>query len=195
MALKKQLMIQSLSPIAVLTIVKNWSFITKNNEGTNLALKDFICANLPLLSIMLFCTIWCVLAIVFIISFNAFKYADRKQGYSVAVVEKKEDASLNFFFTLILPLVINELNTWQGVITFFLILLFTWLLMARTKLFYANPILSVLGYHVTEIAFVENKEKRAPTYVAISHGEIDEEHNVEYKDITEDVLFVKGMKK
>lgn len=193
--MKKQLMIQSLSPIALLTIVKNWSFIIKDDEGVNLALKEFVCANLPLLCIILLCVIWCVLAIVFIISFNAFKYADRKQGYSIAVVEKKEDASLNFFFTLILPLVIDNLNTWQGVITFFLILIFTWLLMARTKLFYANPVLSIIGYHVTEIAFVENKEKGNSTYVAISYGEIDEKHNVEYKDITKDVLFVKGMKK
>ena len=188
-------MIQSLSPIAVLTIIKNWCFVTEDKNGTTLALKEFVCANLPLLSIMLFCAIWCILAIVFIISFNAFKYADRKQGYSIAVVEKKEDASLNFFFTLILPLIIDNLNTWPGVATFLLILIFTWLLMARTKLFYANPILSILGYHVAEIAFVENKEKTASTYVAISYGEVDDKHNIEYKDITEDVLFVKGMKK
>ena len=130
--MKKQLMIQSLSPIAVLTIIKNWCFVTEDKNGTTLALKEFVCANLPLLSIMLFCAIWCILAVVFIISFNAFKYADRKSGYSITVVEKKEDASLNFFFTLILPLIIDNLNTWQGAATFLLILIFTWLLMART---------------------------------------------------------------
>ena len=195
MDVKKQLMIQSLSPIAFLTIVKNWCFVTKDEAGACLPLKEFVCANLPLLCTMLFCAIWCVLAVVFIISFNAFKYADRKQGYSVAIVEKKEDASLNFFFTLILPLIIDNVNTWQGVITFFSILLFTWLLMARTRLFYANPVLSIIGYHITEIAFIDNKEKGTGTYVAISYSEIDDTHNVEYKDITKDVLFVKGMKK
>ena len=30
--------------------------------------------------------------------------------------------------------------------------------MARTRLFYANPVLSIIGYHVTEIAFIDNKE-------------------------------------
>ncbi len=193
--MKKQLMIQSLSPIAFLTIIKNWCFVTKDEAGVGLSIKEFISANLPLLCTMLVCAIWCILAIIFIISFNAFKYADRKQGYSVATVEKKEDASLNFFFTLILPLLIDNINTWQGVITFFSILIFTWLLMAKTRLFYANPVLSILGYHVTEIVFIDSEEKGTGTYMAISHGEIDDKHNVEYKDITQDVLFVKGMKK
>lgn len=188
-------MIQSLSPLALLTIIKNFSFVTKDNTGEVLTLSGFITANLPLLCVFVVCITWCIMAAVFIVSFNVFKYADRKQGYSIALVERKEDASLNFFFTLILPLLIDNVNTWQGAILFFAVLIFTWLLMANTKLFYANPILSIMGYRVTEIAFIDNKHKNKGTYIAISCGDIDDSHNIEYKDITESVLFVKGMSK
>ena len=192
--MKRKLMIQSLSPIALLTIIKNFSFVVESDAGEKLAKCTFIQANLPLLIVLVVCALWIVLSVLFLISFNVFKFADRKSGFSIAVIEKKDEDSLNFFLTLVLPLLIDDVNTWQGMTLFFVILLLTWVLLSSTKLFYANPILSMLGYRITEIAFIDNSEKGEKPYIAISRGEINEKHNVEYKDITEDVLFVKGMK-
>lgn len=193
--MKRKLMIQSLSPLALLTIIKNFSFELCDNVGQKLGVAEFIKANLPLLIVMSFCAVWLVLAAVFLISFNAFKYADRKGGFSIDVVEQREEDSLNFFLTLILPLIIDDLNTWHGLILFFVIIALIWGLLSNTKLFYANPILALLGYRIAEIAFIENQEKGVRTYIALSRGKLDEKNNVEYKDITEEVMFVKGMKK
>lgn len=188
-------MIQSLSPLALLTIIKNFSFVLCDNTGQKLGVSEFIMANLPLLIVMSFCALWLVLAAAFLISFNAFKYADRKGGFSISIVEQREEDSLNFFLTLILPLIIDDLNTWQGLILFFVIIALIWGLLSNTKLFYANPILALLGYRIATIAFIENQEKDESTYIAISRGKLDEKNNVEYKDITKEVMFVKGMKK
>lgn len=192
--MKRKLMIQSLSPIALLTIIKNLSFVVENDTGEKLTKCAFIQANLPLLIVISVCVLWILLAICFLISFNVFKYADKKGAFSIAIIEEKDEDSLNFFLTLVLPLLIDNVNTWQGMTLFFLILILTWGLMANTRLFYANPILSLLGYRITEIAFLANQGKTKDSYIAISRGALDVKHNVEYKDITEDVLFVKVMK-
>lgn len=193
--MKNKLMIQALSPIAFLTIIKNFSFICKDDAGECLQFDEFIKANLPLLIVFALCAFWIILAVFFLISFNVFKYADRKSGYSVAVIEEKDEDSLDFFLTLVLPLLIDNVNTWQGMALFFAILFLTWMLLYSTKLFYANPILSILGYRITAITFLDNNEKGTDTYIAISRGKLDENHNIEYKDITNGVLFAKGMKK
>jgi len=193
--MKQKLMIQSLSPLALLTIIKNFSFKLCNNAGQKLGVAEFITANLPLLIVISFCALWLVLAAAFLVSFNAFKYADRKGGFSIAIVEQREEDSLNFFLTLILPLIIDDLNTWPGLILFFVIIALIWGLLSNTKLFYANPILALLGYRIATIAFIENQEKGESTYIAISRGTLNDKHNIEYKDITKEVLFVKGMKK
>ena len=192
--MKRKLMIQSLSPIALLTIIKNLSFVGENDTGEKLTKCAFIQANLPLLIVISVCVLWILLAICFLISFNVFKYADKKGAFSIAIIEEKDEDSLNFFLTLVLPLLIDNVNTWQGMTLFFVILILTWGLMANTRLFYANPILSLLGYRITEIAFLANQGKTKDSYIAISRGALGVKHNVEYKDITEDVLFVKGMK-
>ena len=192
--MKQKLMIQSLSPLALLTIIKNFSFVLCDNAGQELDAAEFIKANLPLLIVMSFCALWLVLAAAFLVSFNAFKYADRKGGFSIAIVEQREEDSLNFFLTLILPLIIEDLNTWPGLILFFVIIALIWGLLSNTKLFYANPILALLGYRIATIAFIENQEKGESTYIAISRGKLDDKNNVEYKDITKEVMFVKGMK-
>lgn len=193
--MKRKLMIQSLSPLALLTIIKNFAFVIYDSEDQKLKVTDFITANLPLLIVISFCAIWLILAATFLISFNAFKYADRKSGFSISIIEHREEDSLNFFLTMILPLLIDDLNTWQGLILFFVIIALIWGLLSNTKLFYANPILALLGYRISEIAFIENEEKGEGTYIAISRGTLNDNHNIEYKDITKEVLFVKVMKK
>lgn len=193
--MKYKLMIQSLSPLALLTMIKNFNFVTIDSAGVKLDFSSFILANIQLIIVQSFCLLWIFLGLMFILSFNAFKYSDRKGGYSVSIVNKKEGDSLNFFLTLILPLLIDNINTWQGMLLFFTILFLIWGLLSNTNLYYANPVLSLFGYRIFEIEFPMNKEKEGKRYVALSRGDIDVNHNVEYKEISDEVLFLKGMNK
>ncbi|MBQ7203952.1 MAG: hypothetical protein IJS03_08085 [Eubacterium sp.] len=194
--MKVKLMIQSLSPLALLTIIKNFSFVMEDNNGQKLDFNGFILANLPLLIVMLICIIWMILSAIFLFSFKVFKYADRKSGYSISIIENKEEDSLYFFLTIILPLLVDDVNSWCGLASFVVIVGLIFALMNNTKLFYANPVLSLLGYRVTEFSFTENEEKTDKSYIAISRGFLSGDHNIEYKDIdiTGKVLFVKEMK-
>ena len=188
--MKYKLMIQALSPLAILTIIKNFSFVTMDNCGNNLDTASFISANLPLLIVLVICVIWILIAAASFLWFNSFRYSDRKGGYTIKIKCKKEEDSLNFFLTLILPLLIDDVNTWQGAILFTVILALICGLLANTKLFYANPVLSILGYRCYEVSFPESKEKGKKEYIAITRGDFDDTHNTDYKEITDEVLFV-----
>ena len=188
--MKCKLMIQALRPLALLTIIKNFSFIVRDECGKNLDTASFISANLPLLIILAICVVWILFAAAAFLWFNSFRFSDRKGGYTIKIKCKKEEDSLNFFMTLILPLLIDDVNTWQGAILFIVIIALIWGLLASTNLFFANPILSILGYRCYEVFFPESKEKSKKDYIAITRGDFDDTHNTEYKEITDEVLFV-----
>lgn len=119
--MKFKLMIQSLSPLALLTIIRNFSFVTTTSANQKLSFNEFIAENAILLVVMLFCLIWIIMALIFFISFGAFKWSDKQSGFEVCSVIENEDASLNFFLTLIIPLLLDDVNTIQGALTFLII--------------------------------------------------------------------------
>lgn len=191
--MKIKLMIQSMSPLALLTIINNFSFQTHALDGTLLSCEDFIKNNAVLLFVMIFCAIWVILGILFYISFGAFRWTGKRGGYSICSVNEDEEASLNFFLTLIIPLLLDNVAEWQGAITFFVIILIICLLLYRTRLFYANPILAVLGYHVYEFVFEENAEYGQEKHIGLCKGTANEGQTIEFKKITDKVFYIKGM--
>ena len=57
-----------------------------------------------------------------IISFTACRWTDKKQGYQLSTKVEKEDASLNFFMTMIIPLLLDDVGTIQGAVTFLILI-------------------------------------------------------------------------
>ena len=151
--MKIKLMIQSLSPLALLTIIRNYAFIWTDNLGNKYNIKQILSNNSFLLIVDLVCLLWILLSIWFFVEFKAFFYANTQEGGTITIHKEKTDESLNFFITLILPLVIDNVGTWQGMTVFFIILIMICILLAKTNLFYANPILTILGYHIFEFTF------------------------------------------
>ena len=64
----------------------------------------------------------------------------------------------------------------------------------RTTLYYANPVLAILGYRVYEIQFQENKDFDGKCIGVVKGKFPDNLGSIEYKTITENVLYVKEMK-
>jgi hypothetical protein len=174
-------------------MVRNCSFIFKDESGEMLTLKGFLVTNIILLIVFFLCFLWLCAAIYFYIEFKAFKWVDRKSGYEIKAIEENEEASLNFFLTIIIPLLIDDVNTLQGAVTFLVIVAFILILLCRTKLFYANPILSVLGYRFFEFEFVGNDEVGGKCF-ALCRSQIGENHTVEYKKINGNVYYIKEEK-
>lgn len=189
--MKFKLMIQSLSPLALLTIMRNCCFTTTSPKGTPLSFLEFCTTNIILLVVLLFCLIWIVLAIVYSIYFGAFKWIGKTSGYTVCNVKENEEASLNFFLTLIIPLLIDDVGTIQGATTFLCIIILISILLYKTNLFYANPILALFGFHIYEFSFEKNKKYGNKQCIGLCYGTLRNGSSIEYKEITSEVLYIK----
>lgn len=189
--MRKKLMIQSLSPLALLTIVKNFSFITRDDTGAYLTTAMFWEYNKILLIVMAVCIVWIFLAGWYYVMFMAFKFTDKKSGYTIEIIDEDEEASLNFFMTLIIPLLIDEVQSVQGALTLLIIITLMCVLLFRTSLFYANPVLAILGYRVYIFKFENNTECPKDTYIGLSRSEIKGRCSIEYKKITDKVFYIR----
>ena len=187
-------MILSLCPLAFLTIIRNFSFVTTNTAGVALSIPEFLCVNKILLVVILCCLLWMMVSVEVFIEFNAFKWSDKKSGYEIKILDDKEDASLNFFLTLIIPLLLDDVDSIQGAITFAVLVLLICLLLFRTSLFYANPILAMFGYRVYTFKFSDNPELPDECYIGLSNGTISD-NSIEYKKITDKIIYIKEMKR
>lgn len=191
--MKFKLMIQSLSPLALLTIIRNFSFVTTTSTNQKLSFNEFILENAILLFVMAFCLIWILMAFIFFISFGAFKWNDKQSGFEVCSVIENEDASLNFFLTLIIPLLLDDVNTIQGALTFLIIVLLICVLLYKTSLFYANPVLALLGYRIYEFSFKESEEYGNKKHIGLCRGYLNESQSIEFKEITNKVMYIRGL--
>lgn len=191
--MKRKLMIQSMSLLALLTFIRNCSLVTVDSAGIKLVWNQFLKVNGLVLIILSVCVIWVLLAVAYYVSFAAFRWSGNVSGYEVVDVKEQEDAGLNFFLTFIVPLVIDDVGTIQGFLSFSLIIAIIWCLLNKTNLFYANPVLGILGYQVYEFSFKENKSYRDKRCIGICKGRLKEGQAIEYKAITEKVLYIKGM--
>ena len=191
------LMLQSLSPLFFLTIVRNFSFVPVGELADNQTYwEEFIHLNGVLIFVFLLCFAWVLAAFIGYIFFAAFRWTSKKQGYQLSYFEEKEDASLNFFMTMIIPLLIDDVRTIQGAVTFFVIVSMMWTLLGKTHLYYANPVLAILGYRVYEIQFKSNPAFGGEKCIAVVKGHFSKDlGTVEYKVIDDMVLYMKEMKK
>ena len=192
--MKIKLLMQSLSPLAVLTIIKNFSFSTANSAGQSLSVQGFVDINMTMIIVDIICALWVLVSIWFYIEFKAFKWTDKKKGYQLRNIKEHEEASLNFYITIIIPLLIDQVDTIHGALTLGLIVLSLCMLLYRTKLFYANPVLTFLGYRFYEFEFLENKDARG-VCIGVAGNTVGCESVIEYKKISDNVYYIKRIGK
>lgn len=160
LSLKHKLMLQSLSPLAFLTIVRNFKFTPVSELAENQSYwGEFVRLNNVLIVVFLLCATWILAAIISFISFTAFRWTDKKQGYQLSSFVEKEDASLNFFMTMIIPLLIDDVGTIQGAVTFLIIVVMMCALLSKTHLYYAGIDQQQAGFQNSGKRCVRDRKK------------------------------------
>lgn len=72
----------------------------------------------------------------------------------------------------------------------------TSILLSKTHLYYANPVLAILGYRVYEVTFKSNPDFNNEVCLAVVKGGfLKNPSTVEYKVINDTVLYMKEMNK
>ena len=107
-------------------------------------------------------------------------------GVKIKIVEKKYDSGVSYLMTFVLPLMLDDLSTINGMITFYSMVAFVFLLVSNTNLFYANPVLAFRNYKV--VLFSE--ENNQNFFIGLSKGKIEENKIVKKKNISDDVYFI-----
>ena len=192
--MKTKLTVLSLSPLCLLTGIKNLKFTCQASNGKTLTVMRFLDENILILFLISGCLIWCIISAIFFLYFKFIVSFGKNGGYTISEMKENKEAGLEFFLTLILPLIIGDLNEWQNMISFLIYLIIIFILLMKTDWFYKNPILTILGYHVYEILFERNNDIRDKCII-ISATSLEETDTIEYKTITPNILFVKKLKK
>ena len=147
-SIKWWLIIYSLFPLLLVTTIKNLSFVTNNETGTAMTKCQFIANNLPTLIGLLICLLWLLASVTVAIMFRKFQGYDNNEGFTIVKIESKSNDSLDFFLTIIIAFLIDNFDTWQNLGVFIILISILILLLSKTNLFYANPILSIIFCHI-----------------------------------------------
>jgi len=139
------------------------------------------------------CFLWCFVSILFYFYFKFNTSFAKESGYSIKIISEEKEAGLTFFTSMILPLLVGDLDKWQNAIAFTVIFTIIFLLLMKTNLFYSNPILTLMGYHVYIITFNNNPYKDGQIF-AVTTDIISNESIIEYREIDGDVVFAKLIK-
>lgn len=191
--MKFELTILSLSPVFLLIAIKNCNF---NNvscvTGTTTNVMQIIQDNFWLIILLFISVVWLFTSAIILLKFKKYKSYGWKEGFVIKNLSYERNESLNFFVTFILPVLFDDLNCWQNVIVFLLIISLLIILLMKTNLFYANPVLTVLGYEVIKFEFDDPpNDVLAGEIIGICPKSIHSDKTIKFKVIDGNVVCVK----
>ncbi len=200
--IKCKLIIQSFTPLFALIMIKYFDyhvitsvklFFQKLFQG-DFAVFVRVWSNqyFGAFIVLILSVAWIVSGIIALWQFRDVQMSDfTDAGDKVAIEEEKMESGITFFMTFVFPLLLNDLITMRGFLLFSGILALIFLLMWKTNLYYQNPILTILGYKVYRIHFLQESGRDPDKkYIAICMKKLDVNKIVKWKNITDDVLLI-----
>lgn len=201
--LKWKLIIQSFLPLSLLLIIKNIKpeilhslidFFRKLFRGEISVLLD-LCKN-PHKWIFLVIMISLLVAISGCIAIWQFKEVQfsgfTDAGEKVKIEEEITDSGITFFMTYVLSFMIDDIKFLNEFIAYIGIISLVIILMAKTNLYYQNPILSLLGYKLYKIKFINPSLNECidKQFIAVCRNELDEDKIVKWKYISDNICLM-----
>ncbi len=201
--LKWKLIIQSFLPLSILVAIKNikieiWgslgNFFRRLFEGDIAVLVEVYkhphTWTFLLVLISIFVTVSGCIAIWQFreVQFSGFTDA----GEKVRIEEEITDSGITFFMTFILPLMMDDIDSMKDFIVYAGIILMVVVLMAKTNLYYQNPVLTLLGYKLYKIKFENSSlsECENKHFVAVCRAKLDEKKIVKWKYISDNICLM-----
>lgn len=200
--LRRLLIFQSFVPLMLLLLLKNFEFNVLNliSEFLDRIFKfDFSVIRVALkhekfflLIVILGCMIWILRGAVAIYQFRNIQSSNFIEGNKIQIKSYTSDASLIFFTTFIVPLVIDNLGKLNNFLVFIGLLAIIIMLMYRTNLYYQNPVITILGYSSFQFSFIDcdDPTKLGKDMIGITYGKIDESKIIKYQLVADDVYLI-----
>lgn len=201
--LKWKLIIQSFFPLSLLVIIKNLTpeilqnlinFFRKLFRGKISVLLDLYYN--PHTWIFLVILIFLLVAISGYIAIWQFKEVQfsgfTDAGEKVKIEEEITDSGITFFMTYVLSFMNNDIGSYNGFIVYIGIISLVIIFMAKTNLYYKNPILSLLGYKLYKIKFINPSLNECidKQFIAVCRNGLDEDKIVKWKYISDNICIM-----
>lgn len=201
--LKWKLIIQSFFPLSLLVIIKNLTpeilqnlinFFRKLFRGKISVLLDLY--DNPHTWIFLVILIFLLVAISGYIAIWQFKEVQfsgfTDAGEKVKIEEEITDSGITFFMTYVLSFMNNDIGSYNGFIVYIGIISLVIIFMAKTNLYYKNPILSLLGYKLYKIKFINPSLNECidKQFIAVCRNGLDEDKIVKWKYISDNICIM-----
>lgn len=202
--LKRDLVLQSFAPLFLLLSMKYahcyWKYVKPFVEMFKVEkvrvfskiihhsiFGDFIVFLVSVLWILWAILVYCGFTGIFRVGFDS-------RGEQIDILNDRLDSGATFLVTFVLPLLIDDINSFRGFAIFAVLLGLIIILVTRSDLFYQNPVLTLLGYKVFEFQFktpYTDIEKQDKIYVGITKGKmVIEQVNIKRKYIADDVFII-----
>lgn len=95
---------------------------------------------------------------------------------------------LTFLTTYIIPLICFDLSQIRYVIVLFVLIFIIGIIYIKTDLFFANPTLALLGYHIYKID-AKSKSKEFDQIIVISRSFIKKDQEIKLKLLDDNIFY------
>ncbi len=187
--LKYGLIIQSLAPLFLLAFIRNFD-CDIFTEPLSVYFPNHKC----LLTVLSCCVLWVAISFIVYLYLMMHSNYGLTEGYTIKNLSKNNDKGLEFFLTLIVPMVMDDMEKKRDAVIFALIIIALCILLNKTNLYYSNPILIIIGYNIIEFEFEEPPSddfKGTVVGIVPRKVSIEEKRSIKFKTIADNVLFVR----
>lgn len=130
-----------------------------------------------------------ILILLGLIFYIAFKQLLKSNGSLPEKIDKIENVNwenLTFLATYIIPLLSFNFDGGRNRLIFFLVLLIMGIMFVKTNMYYTNPVLAILGYHIYRIS-TKNREK----IIIITRDILNKNDEIKVRLLSDDVYIAK----
>jgi len=114
--------------------------------------------------------------------------------FEITKIEDINYEHLTFLATYVVPLISFDFGSGRQMIVLGLLLIVMGIIYIKTDLFYANPSLALLGFHIYRVnGSFKNGEREG--IVLICRGRLTEKQKVSYIKLDDRIYFVRGSRK
>lgn len=117
----------------------------------------------------------------------------RRTNYKIVKIQNANYEHLTFLTTYIIPLVVFDLQNVRYVIVLFILLIVIGIIYVKTDMYYANPSLALLGYHIYKVDIL-SRHGAKEDIIFISKEILHNDMYVNYKELDEKIYFVGAAK-
>ena len=129
-----------------------------------------------------------MISTIFVKTFNYKVSSGTQEYFVIKKIKNKNYEHLTFLTTYIIPLICFDLSKFRYTLVLLMLLVVIGMIYVQTDIYYANPTLAILGFHLYEVDVELRDEKVHEGCILITRDKINVYSNLEFLQIPE--LFI-----